>query len=209
MAIRLLVENGLAEEALALWRGLFTDSLRLAYLAAEPDETREAVFLNRQRESWRTLRVKFGKLRTQLGLEALSADEIAQVDEQLRKIRARGRRLGVPLDHGYPAEREIAQRFSLVDDFWIHRVASDAVHGNQIALRRRMSKRGDFTAIASRTFDADELSAIGILAMKAALRSLISAAELYGWDASDATRQLAVVLAFDSELEERDTLGAG
>ena len=204
MAIRMLVEHGLLEEAMSLWRGLFTDALRLAYLADEPDDIREGVFLNRQRESWRTLRSKFGAERVELGLDGLNPEEIARIDEQLRKIKARARRLNAPIDRGYPSDRELAGRFEQLEDYWVQRFASDAVHGSQLSLRRRMSKRGDFTAVASRTFDADDMSAVGILAMKAALRSYVSTARLCGWDTTAGTEQLQKVLAFETELDDRD-----
>jgi hypothetical protein len=86
----------------------------------------------------------------------------------------------------------------------VQRFASDAVHGNQVALRRRMSKRGEFTAIASRTLDVGEMSAVGIPAMKSTLRSHLSAARLCGWATTKATEQLDAVLAFESELDARD-----
>lgn len=79
IAIRLLIENGLLEEALSLSRGLFTDSLRLEFLGAESPEVRESVFLNRQREAYRSFRVKFGEGRRALGLEGLTAEEVERV----------------------------------------------------------------------------------------------------------------------------------
>lgn len=203
MAIRMLAEHGLLEEGFALWRGLFTDSLRLAYLAAEPAETREAVFLHRQRESWRTMRTKFGDERVDLGLKGLTEEEKAAIDDQLRKIKARSRRLQVSIDRGYPSDRELAERFGQAEEYWVQRFASDAVHGNQLYLRGRVDRRGDITAISSRTFNVDGMSVVGILAMKAALRSHISVARVLEWESAPAFDHLSAVLAFEAELDAR------
>lgn len=208
IAIRLLIENGLLEEAMSLSRGLFTDSLRLEYLAAESAEVRESVFLNRQRAAYRAFRVKFGEARRALGLEGLTADELDHVDAELEKIKGRARRLGADLNKAYPAERDLAIRFGHEEDLWVQLLSHEAVHGNQLMLRWRTSRRGDTLAIETRSYDSDRMCAIGIFSIKAALRSHVLAAGMlpWGWDPGPASALLSNVLVWEKELEEREKL---
>jgi hypothetical protein len=205
IAIRRLLEDGLQEEAFTLSRGLFTDSLRLEYLAAASTETREAIFLHRQREAYTAFRAKFGARRRKLDLEGLSDEELVRVHQELRKIKARARRLGVDIGTGYPSDESLASQFGREEDFWVHLISHDAVHGSQLMLRRRTSSRGDFVAIATRDFDPEWMCGIGIHSMKAALRSHIYASALLGWDGGPANTLLEAVSAWEAELDARRT----
>jgi hypothetical protein len=211
IAIRLLIENGLLEEALSLSRGLFTDSLRLEYLGAESPEVRESVFLNRQREAYRSFRVKFGEGRRALGLEGLTAEELERVHAELRKVRERARRLGADINMGYPSDHDLAIRFGRQEDLWVQQLSHEAVHGSQLMLRWRTSRRGDSLAIETRSYDVDRMCAIGIYCMKPALRSHVLAAGMlpWDWDPDPARAVLGNVIGWENELEDREKVKGG
>jgi hypothetical protein len=166
------------------------------------------VFLNRQRTAYQAFRLKFGEARRALGLEGLTPEELEQVDAELGKITARARRLGLNINRGYPSDRDLAIRFGYQEDLWVQQVSHEAVHGNQLMLRWRSSRRGDALAIETRSYDIDRMCAIGIFSIKAALRSHVLAAEMlpWAWDPGPARALLSNVLAWETELEEREKL---
>ena len=153
LATLVLARDGLADEALALGRSLFEDSLRLAILAKTDDEVRQIDGLI----GWLLdgVRRAIGLYREAKNL-GVGYDHEAVIgyfeDERhkmlgYRKRRGSGRK--VPALFSEHQLKKAALDDGRSDSWWLHEVGDQMVHGNYFAHRMRHVTADDGTALVA------------------------------------------------------------
>lgn len=148
-----LAKDGLADEALALGRSLFEDSLRLSILAETRDEVHQIDGLI----GWlldgvkRAIGIYREAKRLGVGTDHEAAIDHLEAEHQkmigYRERRGSGRK--TPALFSEQQLERAALESGRSDAWWLHEVADQMVHGNYFAHRMRHVAAGDGTALVA------------------------------------------------------------
>ena len=179
-AIILLLREKFAEEALALSRALFTDSLNLSELAEVGDRRAELAlgWMNRSYEEMK------GLVRNahRLGIENNPTETLNGISRQQSDLQAYASRIGVKRLRKFRPELDAAKRYDRQDDYLTYLISHEMVHGSDIAFlfRRRKLANGSL-ALFAQTSDAEALDAVAAFAALSLLAAISSVASIYSW----------------------------
>ena len=136
--IHVLIREHLAEEAIALARSLFEESLRLMHLAREGD-LRWRYVVGWIRESIGHKRSLVGDATSEEG-RLKASERLRQLDEEEVQLRKAMKRLGVVTEKRFTSIENLATIHGRLEDLWPYEVGHRMIHGSQIALAYRSSK---------------------------------------------------------------------
>jgi hypothetical protein len=189
-SITLLLNNNQAEEALMLWRALFTDSLRMRELEAAGKKDRIAIELGHYVNSVERTKQRLQQAK-RLGVTDDVTSELAQIENQKKNVENYRKRLGIEKLKQFSSEENLINKLHLEVDRWTFLSSHGFVHGEDIALghRRRKIQPG-VLAFFSHTVDPDFLAGVGLAAAQAILDTHEAARKMFGWQISPELHEL-------------------
>jgi hypothetical protein len=203
-SIALLLNNNQAEEALMLWRSLFTDSLRMRELAAAEKKDRIAFELGHYAHSLEQTKRRFRQAK-RLGVTDDFSRELAHIENQKRGMENYRKRFGIEKLKRFSSEENLMNKLNLEVDLWTFLYSHGFVHGEDIAQshRRRKTQAG-VLAFFSHTADPNFLVGVGLAAAQAILDTHEAAGEMFSWQISPEVQELTENL---EELKRRVVKG--
>jgi Family of unknown function (DUF5677) len=111
-SIILLLSNNQPEEALMLWRSLFTDSLRMRELAAAEKKDRIAIELGHYAYSLERTKQRFQQA-TRLGVTDDVSRELAHIENQKRGVENYRKRFGIEKLKRFSSEENLINKLNL------------------------------------------------------------------------------------------------
>src|SRR5215213_2451653 len=126
-SIVLLLNNNQAEEALMLWRTLFTDSLRMRELEAAGKKDRIAIELGHYVNSVERTKQRLQQAK-RLGVTDDVTSELAQIENQKRNVENYRTRLGIEKLKHFSTEENLINKLHLEVDRWTFLYSHGFVH---------------------------------------------------------------------------------
>lgn len=189
-SIALLLNNNQAEEALMLWRSLFTDSLRMRELAAAEKKDRIAIELGHYAYSLEQTKQRLQQAK-RLGVTDDITSELANIEDQKRAMENYRKRFGIEKLKRFSSEENLINKLNLEVDLWTFRYSHGFVHGEDIAQsHRRRKMQGGVLAFFSHTADPDFLVGVGLAAAQAILDTHEAAGKMFSWQISPEVQEL-------------------
>jgi hypothetical protein len=189
-SITLLLNNNQPEEALMLWRALFTDSLRMRELEAAEEKDRIAYELRHYAKSVEQKKQLLQQAK-RLGVTDDITSELAEMEKEKRNVENYRKRLGIEKLKQFSSEKNLINKLNLEVDLWTFLYSQGFVHGADIALRHRRHKiQDDVFAFFSHTVDPDFLAGVGLAAAQAILDTHEAAGKMFGWQISPELQKL-------------------
>lgn len=184
-SIILLLSNNQPEEALMLWRPLFTDSLRIRELEAAGKKDRIAIQLGHFASSLERTKDRAQEAKRQ-GITDDITKELAQIEKQKRALEGYRKKLGIDKLKQFSSEKNLIKKLNLKVDFWTFLYSHGFVHGEDIAQihRRRRIEHTSVLAFFSHTADPELLGGVGLAAAQLILDTHESAGKMLGWETS-------------------------
>ena len=200
--IVLLLNNNLPEEALMLWRSLFTDSLRMRELEAAGKQDRMAIELGHYASSLERTKERVQQAK-RLGVAKDTTSELAHIEKQKRNVEIYRKQVGIEKLKRFSSEENLIKKLKLNVDLWTFLYAHGLVHGEDIAqAHRRRKLQPSAYAFFSHTPDPTFLAGVGLAAAQSILDAHEAAGKMFGWQISPELRKLIENL---EELERRVT----
>jgi hypothetical protein len=204
-SIALLLNNNQAEEALMLWRSLFTDSLRMRQLAAAEKKDRIAFELGHYSDSLERTKQRLQRAK-RLGVTGDITSELAHIEDQKRAMENYRKRFGIEKLKRFGSEQNLINKLNLEVDLWTFHYSHGFVHGEDIAQsHRRRKMQAGVLAFFSHTADPDFLVGVGLAAAQAILDTHEAAGKIFSWQISPEVQELIENL---EELKRRLVKGA-
>lgn len=204
-SITLLLNNNQGEEALMLWRALFTDSLRMMELEAAGKKDRIAYELGHYANSRKRTKHLLQRAK-RLGVTDDVTSALAHIENQKRNVENYGKRLGIEKLKRFSSEENLINKLNLEVDLWTFLHSHGFVHGEDIALgQRRREIQPGVLAFFSHTVDPDFLASVGLVAAQAILDTHEAAGKMFSWQISPEVQELIENL---EELKRRLVKGA-
>jgi hypothetical protein len=202
-SIALLLNNNQAEEALMLWRSLFTDSLRMRQLAAAEKKDRIAFELGHYSDSLERTKQRLQRAK-RLGVTGDDiTSELAHIEDQKRAMENYRKRFGIEKLKRFGSEQNLINKLNLEVDLWTFHYSHGFVHGEDIAQsHRRRKMQAGVLAFFSHTADPDFLAGVGLAAAQAILDTHEAAGKIFSWQISPEVQELIENL---EELKRRDS----
>ncbi len=173
LAVSLLIDRRLVDEAMQLSRSLMTDALRLLEFDRVGAERHTYIlgWVNASLTENESLITEA----TRLGLEHEPDAALEAIREQRRKLQRYQRRHEIGTLKRIASERQLAMRHGLEQEFWDFEYVSNVVHGTPFTGGHRMTRREDGTMLVA-TYQDDEgwRIRIRLLAAQWTLRALRS-----------------------------------
>jgi hypothetical protein len=189
-SITLLLNNNQGEEALMLWRALFTDSLRMRELAAAGKKDRIAYELRHYANSLERTKQRLQQAK-RLGVTDDVTSALAHIENQKRNVENYRKRLGIEKLKRFSSEENLINKLNLEVDLWTFLHSHGFVHGEDIALGHRRHKiQPGVLAFFSHTVDPDFLAGVGLAAAQAILDTHEAARKMFGWQISPELQEL-------------------
>jgi len=189
-SIVLLLNNNQPEEALMLWRALFTDSLRMRELEAVGKEARIAIELGHYAYSLEQTKQRFEQAK-RLGVTDDITSELAHIENQKRGVEQYRKRFGIEKLKRYSSEENLINKLNLDVDLWAFLYSHGFVHGEDIAQTfRRRKIQPDALAFFSHTADPGILAAVGLTAAQSVIDTHEAAGKMFGWQVSPELQEL-------------------
>jgi hypothetical protein len=189
-SIVLLLSNNQPEEALMLWRSLFTDSLRMRELAAVGKEDRIPIELGHYAYSLERTKQRFQQAK-KLGVTDDITSELAHSEDQKRAMENYRKRLGIEKLKRFSSEENLIKKLNLNVDLWAFLYSHAFVHGEDIAQTfRRRKIQTNVLAFFSHNADPGLLAAVGLTAAQSAIDTHEAAGQMFGWQVSTEFQKL-------------------
>ena len=193
-SIILLLTNNQPEEALMLWRSLFTDSLRLRELEAAEVKDRLAIQLGHYASSLERSKRRIQQAK-RLGVRDDISEELAHIDKQKRDMEIYRKRLGIEKLKQFSSEENLINRLNLKVDVWGFLYSHGFVHGEDIAqIHRRRKLQPRIYAFFSHTPDPEFLAAVAFAAARSIMDTHEAAGKMFGWEVSPELRELLATI---------------
>ena len=142
-AVRVLLANGFVQEAAALCRPLFVDSLALAEVAAADETRRISLVVGRQLDAIADIDGIFREMKARGDKSVVR--NLKHMAERRRRVEKYARRYDASTRH-WKAEDQVktlADKHDRGDDYTAYRMTSDFVHGSAaITEHRSIGRRG-------------------------------------------------------------------
>jgi len=192
--ILLLLDNNQPEEALMLWRSLFTDSLRIRELEAAEKKDRLAIELGHYASSLERTKHRIQRAK-ELGITDDITEELVHIEKQKRDVENYRQRLEVGKLSKFSSEENLINKLNLKVDLWTYLYAHGFVHGEDIAQTHRRRKiQPAFYAFFSHTHDPEFLAGTGLAAAQAIIDTHEAAGKMFGWEVSPELRGLLATI---------------
>jgi hypothetical protein len=189
-SIGLLLSNNQPEEALMLWRSLFTESLRMRELAAVGKEDRIAIELGHYAYSLERTKKRFQQAK-KLGVTDDITSELAHIEDQKRAMENYRQRFGIEKLKRFSSEENLIKKLNLNVDLWAYQYSHAFVHGEDIAQTFRRRKIQNYVlAFFSHNPDPGLLAAVGLTAAQSAIDTHEAVCQMFGWQVSTESQKL-------------------
>jgi len=189
-SIILLLSNNQPEEALMLWRSLFTESLRMRELAAEGRKDRIAIELGHYAYSLEQTKQRLQQAK-RLGVTDDITSELAHIENQKRGMEKYRKGFGIEKLKRFSSEENLINKLNLNVDLWTFLYSHGFVHGEDIAhTYRRRKIQTDVLAFFSHNADPELLAAVGLTAAQSAIDAHKAAGQIFGWEVSTELQKL-------------------
>jgi hypothetical protein len=194
-SIILLLNNDQPEEALMLWRSLFTESLRMRELEAAGKSDRIAIQLGHYAFSLERTKRRFQQAK-RLGVTDDITNELAHIEKQKRDMEIYRGRLGIEKLKQFSSEENLINKLKLKVDLWTFLNSHGFVHGEDIAQTHRRRKiQPRVFAFFSHTNDPKFLAGVALAAAQSIVDTHEAAGKMFGWDVSPELRELLATIS--------------
>lgn len=183
-AVRLLLDEGLAEHAGIVGRTLVADSVVLRYFANNASNL-EVLALRYVKDS---ISAEMGFARAGVGLDSKAAARtLAELETELTELHRRRAKLGIKSLKKLPSEGDMANQVGQEDFAFFHTFTSRFVHTSRLALSAGVAEEGEDTltlragGVAYNTFVVGKVSAQAFLGAEAAAAILLKSDNVDQW----------------------------
>jgi hypothetical protein len=194
-SIILLLNNNQPEEALMLWRALFSDSLRLRELEAAGKKGRIAIELGHYAHSLERTKQRIQQAKS-LGVTDDITSEMAHIEKQKRGMENYRKRFGIEKLKRFSSEENLINKLNLKVDLWTFLYSHGFVYGEDIVQTHRRRKiQADVLAFFYHTPDTGFLAGVGLAAARSIVDAHEAAGKMFGWQVLAELRELIEELA--------------
>lgn len=177
-AIRLLSERGFGQEALALSRSVFTESLMLMELARSDEVRRVELVIGWFLATWDNVEGMMEEARAQ-GQDGVD-EQIAAIESRKTAAAAYAARHGATVRRWRVDEKALALAHERRDEYLAFRFTSHFVHGTTIAGTQRYSTEGDGVMVGGPAADPSWGKPAALFAAASVLDATEAATTLLG-----------------------------